>query len=57
MSSEPQRVIWHSEVRGSKAQGYVRIQVFVHPETGQVRTEVEQSDFLGMAWNPMPQIG
>jgi hypothetical protein len=57
MPDDVKQVLWHTEVRGSLSQGYVRIHVFIDPDSGVVRTEVEHADFLGMGWNPMPRIG
>lgn len=49
-------ILWHSEIRGSLTQGYVRIHVYLEPETGSMRTEVEHADFLGMGWVNMPIV-
>lgn len=56
MDDNPNLILWRSEVRGSLSQGYVRIHVFVDAEGGEVRTEVEYADFLGMGWTTMPVV-
>lgn len=56
MEDKPKRVLWHTEIRGSLTQGYVRIHVFVDVEMGEVRTEVEHADFLGMGWTDIPVV-
>lgn len=57
MTSDLRRVLWLSEVRGSRFQGFVRVQVFIDPETQETRLEVEYSDRLGGVWSQMPHLG
>jgi hypothetical protein len=55
--AEPlRRVLWHTEVRGSPAQGFVRIQVFIDEVTREVRTEVEYTDYPDIRWVYMPLL-
>lgn len=56
MTNDKNFVEWNCEVFGSLRQGYVRVHVFIEPESGRVATRVEHTDFLGMQWLEMPQV-
>jgi hypothetical protein len=56
MTNEPNFIKWSCDVFGSTKQGYVRVHVFVEPESGRLATRVEFSDFLGNPWQDMAQV-
>lgn len=49
-------LLWHSEVRGSAETGYVRLHIFIDPETGEMRSEMEYAAALGLGWTTMPVV-